>query len=137
LDLADPFYDRLVGNGPLVALLATYNGGPAVFTFDPVPEDAVLPYIVTSGNEDEQPFDTKTESGRQVDRMVRCYTEGLGDPSLVDDIAEQARNLFHRHKLVVPGWGVFIADADGPRVAPSDPTMYGRRFTVRLTMFPA
>ena len=40
-------HSRLSGDATLAALLSTYEALPAVFTIDPAPEEAMLPYIVT------------------------------------------------------------------------------------------
>ena len=47
-DITQSVYDRLAGDGTLTALLTTYNSNPAIFTADPVPEDADFPMIVTA-----------------------------------------------------------------------------------------
>lgn len=138
MDLASAFYERLTLSDELNARLSVYEGQPAVFTGE-VPEDARLRrYIVTDANEFDEPFDTKTTAGRTIDRMVRCYVviENEDDPmSMIEDIAERARTLFHRRPLPVDGYGTFITYVvDGPIPAPTDSTLYGRRLTVRLVM---
>jgi len=127
------FYDVLVSDGTLTALLATYEGDPAVFTTDPAPDNADLPYLVTAGEVSQAPFDTKTTRGRDLRRDIRCYTEANGDATTVEAIAERVRELFHREPLVIDGFGVWVADCSGPIVADEDDA-YGRVVTVRLLM---
>ena len=132
--LSAAFYRRLAGDATLVRLLSTYEGGPAVFTSDPAPADAELPYIVTAGEFASAPFDTKTTRGRQVFRDIRVYGPQKGSAALVEQIAERVHALFHRHELQVEGYGTVVAEASGPVVAPADDAeqVTGRRVPVRL-----
>lgn len=127
-------YDRLVGDATLVGLLAGYKGEPAVFTTDPVPGDATLPYIVTAGEVAQSPFDTKTDRGRRAFRDVRCYASALdGSTVVVEAISERVRALFHRYELPVDGFGVLVASCNGPVVADED-DVYGRILTVQFLL---
>lgn len=127
------FYDVLVADATLTALLASYEGAPAVFTTDPAPDNADLPYIVTAGEVSQAPFDTKTTRGRDLRRDIRCYTEANGDATTVEAMAERVRELFHREPFVIDGFGVWVADCSGPIVA-DEAEAYGRIVTVRLLM---
>lgn len=126
-------YDRLSQDGTLTGWLADYRGGPAIFTTDPAPGDAVLPYLVSAGSTTDNAWDTKLDRGRQVWRDVRCYAAANGDASLVEDIAERVRTLLHRHKLTVSGQDVWVAECGGPAAA-DEQDVYGRIVTVRLVM---
>lgn len=131
--LTQAIYDRLVGDPTLEGLLASYGGEPAIFTVDPAPGDAGLPYIVTAGEVVDAPFDTKTTRGRTLWRDVRCYAAADGSAVTVEDIAERVRDLLHRIPLDVDGFGVFIAECSGPIVA-DEQEAYGRIVTVKMTM---
>ena len=125
---------RLGGDPELASLLATYRGGPAVFTIDPAPEDAELPYIVTAGEVTQTPADTKTGRGRQVWRDVRCYAPADGSAVTVEAMAERVRTLLHRSSaLDIDGFRVTVAECSGP-VAADELDAYGRIVTVRLIM---
>ena len=126
-------YDVLTTDAELAALLASYNGLPAVFTVDPAPGDAVLPYIVTAGNVADSGWDTKTGLGRHVFRDVRCYAAADGSAVTVEAIAERVRELFHRQPLVVSGFGVLVAICSGP-VASDEGAAYGRIVTCQWKM---
>lgn len=133
--ITQAFYDRLVNDGQLAAMLATYNGEPAVFTIDPAPPDADLPQIVTAGEFAQAPFDTKTRNGRTVFRDIRCYAKEDGSAVAIEDIAERVRALFHRYQLPVAGFGTVLCDVSGPTVAPDDDeTVTGRIVSVRLVL---
>lgn len=126
-------YDRLAGDATLTALLATYRGEPGIFTVDPAPPDAALPYIVTAGNVVDNAWDTKTTRGRQVWRDVRCYAPATGSSATVEAIAERVRALLHRHYLEVDDHVTYLAETAGP-IALGDSEAYGRIITVRLTI---
>jgi len=131
--VTEAIYDRLVGDYDLGALLASYGEAPAVFTVDPVPGDATLPYVVTAGQVWARAFDTKTTRGRELSRDVRCYTEADGSAILVEAIAEQVRELLHRQPLTIEGFGVWLMECSGP-VAMSEPDVQGRIVSVRITI---
>lgn len=124
----------LAGDGALAGMLADYRGGPAVFTVDPAPADAVLPYIVTAGDVATVPADTKTSRGRRVTRDVRCYTAAEGSAVLVERIAERARSLLHRARIDVDGFSVVVVDVSGPFNGPAEPDAYARILTAHITL---
>lgn len=133
--LSQAFYNRLSGDGTLAALLSAYNGAPAVFTNDPAPPDATLPYVVTAGEFAVAPFDTKTLLGRTVFRDIRCYAQELGSAEQIEDIAERVRALFHRYALPVSGFTTVLCDVSGPTPAPDDDEQVtGRIVSVRLIL---
>ena len=131
--LTQGIYDRLSGDATLAGLLATYGGAPAVFTADPAPGDAELPYIVSAGAVADVAFDTKTTRGREVTRDVRCYAAASGSAATVEAIAERVRALLHRHALTVSGYEVWVAECSGPMAA-DESGAYGRIVTVRFLM---
>jgi len=126
-------YDRLIGDATLAGMLATYRGGPAVFTTDPAPGDASLPYIVTAGEVAQSPVDTKVDRGRRAFRDVRCYTAADGSAMLVESMAERVRTLFHRYELTVTGFGVIVANCVGP-ISADEQDAYGRILTVEFLL---
>lgn len=133
MNLTAALYDKLASDPTLSGLLATYKGLPAVFTVDPVPKDAVLPYIVTAGEVAHTPWDTKTTRGRSVIRDVRCYAEANGSAVVVEAIAERVRALLHRQPLQIGGCHWLISDVTGPIVA-DEQGAYGRILTLNLTV---
>jgi hypothetical protein len=133
LEITQAVYDRMANDATLIALLATYRSGPAVFTTDPAPGDATLPYIVTAGAPVDISFDTKTTLGRQLWRDLRCYAAADGSATLIETIAERVRALFHRQALVIPGFVWLWAECSGPIVA-DEQDAYGRIVTVRFTI---
>ena len=129
MNLTAALYDLLTGDATLAALLATYNGSPAVFTTDPAPGDAEKPYLVSAGHVVDLPFDTKTGLGREVQRDVRCYAEADGSAVVVEAIAERVRALLHRQALNVSGFCWILSGVTGPTVA-DERDVYGRVLTV-------
>lgn len=126
-------YDRMANDATLTGLISTYKGEPAIFTIDPVPGDATLPYIVTAGEIAQAPFDTKTTRGRRPFRDVRCYASADGSAVTVEAMAERVRALFHRYELTVVDFGVIVANCVGPIVA-DEQDAYGRILTVEFML---
>lgn len=129
--LTPGIYDKLAGDVTLTAMLASYEGNPAVFTIDPAPGDATKPYVVTAGEVSQAPFDTKTTRGRDAIRDVRCYAEANGSAVVVEAIAERVRALLHRQVIVIDGFTWLISDVTGPIVA-DERDVYGRIVSLSL-----
>ncbi len=129
--LTEAIHDVLADDETLAAMLATYEGDPAVFTTDPAPGDAVLPYIVTAGEVIANPADTKTTRGRELWRDVRCYAEASGSAVTVEAMAERVRALLHRQTLEIDGFVWIWALCTGPIVADEEDA-YGRIVTVQM-----
>jgi hypothetical protein len=134
----EALYDTLTGDATLAALLATYEGAAAVFTTDPAPEDATLPYIVTAGAVAQTPYDTKDANyrGRTLMRDVRCYADADGSAATVEAIAERVRALLHRQAITVEDWAICVAECMGP-IAADEPDAYGRVVTIRWIVMEA
>ena len=130
MNLSAAIYDRLAGDSTLTAMLATYEGHPALFTAQP-PGDAPLPYIVSAGHVTDMPFDTKTTRGREVLRDVRCYAAADGSAVTVEAIAERVRQLLHRGPLSIGGFEWILSSVTGP-IAADETDAYGRIITVSL-----
>ena len=133
--LTTAFYQRLVNDGVLADKLSEFpagSGTPAIFTDDRVPASAALPYIVTSGEVANEPWDTKTSEGRWPFRDVYVYCPH-NSTSLVEQIAERVRALFHRHDLTVEGYRTVVANAHGPIRLSSD-DYDARIISVRLRL---
>lgn len=124
-------YDKLTADATLTAMLATYNGSPAVFTTDPAPGDATRPYLVTAGEVAQAPFDTKTTRGRDVMRDVRCYADADGSAVVIEAIAARVRALLHRQPLEIVGFDWVLSSCSGPIVA-DERDVYGRIITLSL-----
>jgi hypothetical protein len=129
--LTAAIYDRLSADATLTAMLATYNGEPAIFTTDPAPGNAEMPLIVSAGEVAQPAWDTKTSRGRQPMRDIRCYAPVSGSAVAVEAIAERVRTLLHRYELVISGYHCVVADVTGPTQA-DEQDAYGRIVSVRF-----
>lgn len=127
-------YNRLVGDPILVSMLNTYKGQPAIFTIDPVPGDAKLPYIVAAGHIADAPWDTMDSEGRDIRRDIRCYTEATGSMAQVESIAERVRQLFHGKEIAVEGYHNVLTTCTGPILGPAEDSVYGLIVTVRFLL---
>ena len=122
----------LLASDPVIqGLVSQYQGEPAIFTTEPAPGDAALPYIVTAGDVSQEPWGTKTTYGRIVTRDVRCYTAASGSAMTVEQIAERVRALLHRQELAVAGFDWVMAECGGG-IAADEQSAYGRIVTVRM-----
>jgi len=124
-------YDRLYNDPILRSKINTYNSEPAIFTVEPVPGNARLPYVVVSGPVSDVPFDTKTTLGREQTVDIRCYTENKGSKAQVEEIAERVRELFHRQSITITGYKNIITSCTGPVFIPEDEAL-GMVVTVRF-----
>jgi hypothetical protein len=124
-------YDRLAGDDILTVIVTQYEGSPAIFTTDPAPGDAELPYLVTAGAVSQVPFDTKTTRGRDLIRDVRCYAPADGSAVVVEAMAERVRLLLHRQPLSITGFGWLLSNVTGPIVA-DERDAYGRILSLSL-----
>jgi hypothetical protein len=129
--LTAAIYNKLMGDPALTGLLADYNGYPAIFTIDPAPGDATLPYIITAGEASQAPWDTKLTRGRSLIRDVRCYAAADGSVIEIEAIAERVRVLLHRQALTIAGYQWIISDCSGPIVA-DESGVYGRILSLSL-----
>lgn len=130
MNLTTALYDALAGDATLTALLSAYEGSPAIFTTDPPPGDATLPYIVSAGHVVDLPFDTKTKRGRDVQRDIRCYDDADGSAVTVEAMAERVLEILHRQPLSVNGFQWILSDCSGP-LAADESDAYGRIITLR------
>lgn len=137
MSLTAAVYARMAGDGELASLLATWKDLPAVFTQDPPPAGAVLPYIVTPGQLATIPFDTKDERGEELFRDIRIYDKATGSQKRVEDIAARVKDLFHRQPLVVDGRAVLMVEVTGPRLGPQEDEAYARIVTLHVKTNPA
>lgn len=129
--LTKAIYDRLASDATLTGLLSSYRGSPAIFTTDPAPGDAVLPYIVTAGEVSQAPADTKTTRGRVLLRDVRCYAAADGGAVVIEAIAERVRALLHRQPLNIDGYQWILSSVTGP-IGADETDAYGRIITLNL-----
>src|SRR5690606_38096455 len=119
---------RMAQDAELVELLSSYEGQPAIFTVDPPPGNAELPYIVTAGAiafPSEVPEASKTRVGARVLRDVRCYAPATGSFALVERIGWRVFELFHRQELTIDGWDLVRINATGPVSAPAEEGAHG------------
>jgi hypothetical protein len=121
-------YERLAFDSALASMLASFEGRPAIFTYEPVPGDAPLPYILTAGDllgRVRVPESTKLTYGARVARDVRIFAEASGSMAQVEAIAERVWELFEKAVLFVPGWTqVLRSRADRPIIGPRDERVY-------------
>jgi len=112
--LSKPFYDLMNGEITLTQSLDTFNNRACIFTYEPIPEPVVGPYIITSGDVADVPEDTKDTTGRRITRDIRLYAPASGTATVIEGLAEIIRTLFHRSSLSVPGFKTIYVNVTGP-----------------------
>jgi len=63
-------FNVLNGDATLTALLGTFDGSAAIFTTDPPPSGAILPYIVTAGDVSNVPVSSNSHKALIVNSSL-------------------------------------------------------------------
>lgn len=119
--------------------LAIYDGLPAIFD-DMAPDDFQFGEdiaVIIAAPTSQEPDPTLSDQSWVVVRDVRLYCRHTGSNARIDALAEHIRGLFHLQPqaLFVDGGKCTIATATGPVASPTtDPSLVGRRITLRLTL---
>lgn len=129
LNLTAAVEARLKADIPLAALLAQYQGDPAIFTSWPVPADAERPYVVTAGHVADVDNDADGISLRTIVRDVACYGDNRGSAKEIEEIAEAVRSALHGQIFTIDGGHLLVCRCAGPIVAPTDDRVIGRIVT--------
>ncbi|MEM9043412.1 MAG: hypothetical protein AAGC81_01865 [Pseudomonadota bacterium] len=137
MNITDAVYNRLAADAGVVALLAAYNGAPAIFTNTTVPGDAPRPYLWSPGDTAGTTFDNLDEFGRDVTRDVICIADDTGSSAPVEALKEAVYSAMHRQNLTVPGGRHVMTIFAGEGVAPTDDTLTGRFITFRIVIMEA
>jgi len=122
---------KLSADSTLAALLSTYESEPAIFTVDPAPGDASMPFIVIGPIVGQAPFDTKNSLGRSVRVDVRCYAEATGSVVDIEAISERVRTLLHRSNLSIDDHAWLWSVCYGP-ISADEEDAYGRIVSVEI-----
>lgn len=130
--ITQALYNILATDAPLVAMLALYEGEPAIFTTSMAPGDAVLPYVIIATIVSQTPYDTKTSLGRVSVVDIKCYTDESGSAILVEDIAERVRAILHRQPFLITDFVCLWSSCAGP-ITIDETHAYGRLVSVTVT----
>ncbi|MBE3604139.1 hypothetical protein IMX07_10940 [bacterium] len=144
--LSAAIFAKLSGDATLAGMLASYGSParPAIFSIDPVPLDAAMPYVCWNGALHDEPFGGKVEeaTGRDLKLDIRIYAPGImsadgssSSTAAIDAIAERVRALLHMTPLAVSGYTNMMARCiNGPIVIQSDPQAQGRAITMEYIL---
>lgn len=130
--LVGAVWERLVGDATVRAWVTTFNGLPAVFTAEPVPLDAVRPYIALGPPVDETRMDTKTTRGYEHVRDLWVYTDADGSGVKIEQGVAAVKAAFHRRPVCWAGVRGIVTEVVRDTDIPNDGTIYGRAVTIRL-----
>jgi hypothetical protein len=132
--IGEALYQYLASNATVAAMVSTYDGRPAVFFGDSVPEGADLPFIWVQPALADSAADSKTTRARVRRYVLGIYAAADGRAAWVDDASERLRGELHRASII-SGEGAFVVTAaDIVGAAPSSEQIVGRliQFTVRF-----
>lgn len=140
-DLSSALRNAIIANTSIASKLSTWQGSPAVFTRQPIPEDAtfpcvVIPYVVSTTDQD---FLTSDLTVMVYDIMVYGNIAAPGtlndDTRTVDAIGFALRDMFHRKRRALGNTSYRVVDivVNGPNRAPvDDDKTVGRMVTLTL-----
>lgn len=112
-DLTLSFYQRMADDGLLCSMLSTYDGLPAIFTSEQIPEDVEddAYYIVTPGYARPSPFTTDPLVGDRHIRNIEVYGPVDGSANRIDMIADRITEIFNWGTLTETGFDNFLSKA--------------------------
>jgi hypothetical protein len=136
VDLSQPLYAALTGVSDGIDGLATYHGSPAVFTRRPVPIDCGFPLIITAGYVTYSDQDFIADEMADLVRDIGIFGNKPDHYRLVEQIAFDVRDLFHRNResLTVPGWHVVDIRCKGPVEINDDDQVIGRNVSLQIRL---
>ena len=115
--VTDAIYATIVADSQVTDQLTLFNGRSAIFSYRPVPESAVAPYVFIGEARRDQHDDTLTSTGRVIVHPVWLIFPRSGGVGTLDQTAERIRTLFHRQSsIVVSGFSTVQVIAEGPRL---------------------
>lgn len=137
-ELLGPAYrEALIAAPGIGDALDLYHNEPAIFTRRPPPADAPQRMIIIGPNAGQGDDDFLVGRNPWFIRDIVAYGDQPDDYRLVERIADEIYELFHRQKfsVTVPGFSVISIEAEGPFPAPVDDEMTVARLvsvTIRL-----
>lgn len=134
-------YARLIADATLIAALATYGAGPAIFN-EKAPTGFVFglgvkPCLIIAVPVADTSVETFSENGRAIQQDVRGYAFDTGSAAALDTVMRRVRDLFHNQPeaLTVTGGRAVLSRVTGPVASPtSEPSVIGRRVTIYLEL---
>ena len=132
--LTQALHAKLAGDPDVIAWAAAYGGGPAVFTGDAVPANAVLPFVHVHPASSDTDRSTLRRRGREIIQDISLHQEFGGNASAISRTAEKVRDLLHYQPLTVPGWEVVFMIASGPIGMSEEAGYLGRSVSIRTML---
>lgn len=122
LDLAEPLRSSLITATGISDQLSKWKKEPAVFTRRPAPADSAFPQIIINPAAAISDQDYLNRQLPIVSRDICIYGKQPEDTRIVDAIAYQVRDFFHRNRwaIVPDGYDVIQIIARGPFPGPTD-----------------
>ena len=126
--IADALHELLTADAALVGLVASYRGGPAIFTARPIPADVPMPYVIIEGPSSDEAIRTLNgfEVGRRITRDISIFGAATGSSKAMQVLAERVRTALHGAAVTVDGFSRGRVTATGPVQLSADEDTYGR-----------
>lgn len=141
VNLAPYLRSAILGNTAITTKLTNWQGSPAVFTRQPIPEDAQFPCVVIPFDAVNTNIDALKSRRNYIVRDVMVYgnVAAPGSPDddtrTVESIAYELHALFHRNRASLGNTPFHVIDivVSGPRSAPvDDEKTVGRMITLTV-----
>jgi hypothetical protein len=132
--LIDAIFTALNGDATLVARLASYGGGNAIFSGKLVPADSSLPFVIIRPISSIEPFGAKDFTGLSIGIDIGCYTGEPESTKLLEQIVHDVIRLLHEQELTLSSDTNFIAQLVGLTSAETDDEIVGSILSFNFTL---
>lgn len=119
-DFSAPFYDRMLADAALMALLG--SGTLSIITGEQIPPltDSRWPLVHAYGFSSFLDQGTKNKGGVKFTKDLLVMSRETSSSTQVEGIAQRLFFLFNRQPFAITGYNVIVVEANGPRDMPSD-----------------
>lgn len=131
MNIRAALYTALAAASPVTSKLATYGGGPAIFTARPVPADATRPYLALSMVADPSE-DALNVTRRRAVYDVSAVLDYTGSTAATDLLAEAIRTALHQKRLTISGAKNIETRVIGAAETATDATLTGITLTIEV-----
>ena len=131
MDVIAFLHGRLAEDLPLAALLASYRGGPAVFS-EKVPPDASPPWVLIEGVVRDSSEDCRGLRLRRQEVRLRCLDRGSEGGGRLQAIAARVRALLHGEGMAAASGALLAQSCSGPLLDPGEAGFQQRRLELSL-----
>jgi hypothetical protein len=139
MNLAPAIRTALLNEASIAENISIWNGAPSIHTRRPIPSNVEFPLIVISPDISFTDRDFIANKKNHVLRDVTVVGQQPDHYRLIEQLAYNIRELFHRNRfsLIIPDWEIYQIIAFGPIPAPTDDeSMVARLVTLNIDAQP-